>query len=68
MKVDMYIDVDVNFLKNMQAHGVYATSLPMKMYEGNGTRRFRFTVNIPDEAVYGRIEYASISEQEEVVS
>lgn len=66
MKVDMYIDVNSNFLKNMQTHGVYATSLPMNIY--GDTRRFRFTVSIPDEAIYGNVGYAPVTEQEEVVS
>jgi len=66
MKVDMYIDVDADFLKNMQTHGVYATSLPMRLY-GN-TRRFKFTVTLPDEAIYGNVGYAPVVEQEEVVA
>ena len=66
MKVNMYIGVDANSLKNMQTHGVFATSLLMALY-GND-RRFNFTVSLPDEAIYGNVGYAPITEQEEVIA
>lgn len=56
MEIDFYCDVHAG--TGFEKYGLFASTKPLG--SPGGARRFRFTVDIPNDAFYGKVEYAPV--------